>query len=110
MQKFGKTLFLRRHDERNNNYSNTGHRFERLCTRTYNKNASYYQLVEGTIGNLRTLIFAETDAVFDNEDPVELKCSFENHLDDDRRSDVWLQAFLSKFKFLICKKLCVILI
>ncbi|CAF1627281.1 unnamed protein product, partial [Adineta ricciae] len=50
---------------------------------------------EGTIGNLRTLISAETDAVFDHEDPVELKCSYKDHLADDRRSDVWLQAFLS---------------
>ncbi|CAF0885665.1 unnamed protein product [Adineta ricciae] len=101
VQKFRETLFLRRHDERNNNRSSIGHRFERLCTPTYDMNASYYQLVEGTIGNLRTLISAETDAVFDHEDPVELKCSYSNHLADDRRSDVWLQAFLSGVKRII---------
>ncbi|CAF1349483.1 unnamed protein product [Adineta steineri] len=101
VQKFGNTVFLRRHDERSDTMDDVGHRFERLCTPDYKNEASYYQLIEGNIGNLRTLISGETDAVVENEHAIELKCSTYNNLYWKYLDQNWLQTFLSKCMILI---------
>ncbi|CAF1299638.1 unnamed protein product, partial [Adineta steineri] len=95
VQKIGNTVFLRRHDERPDTMNDVGHRFERLCMPDYNIEASYYQLIEGNIGNLRTLISGETDAVVENEHAIELKCSKRDTMNSNYLDQPWLQTFLS---------------
>lgn len=97
VQKCGRTLFLRRHDDRLINLQDFGYRFEQLCTPDYDLHANYYQLIEGRLGDLTTLISAETDAVAADEQPIELKCKLNGMLHPRDRLDFWLQAFLSKF-------------
>jgi hypothetical protein len=109
VQKLGRTLFLMRHDRRTVNMNDPGHRFEQLCTPDYNLRASYHQLIQGRIGNLRTLIKAETDAISRaNGEAIELKCRRTNlDIPDQYWRDYWLQAFLGKFDNLNGLKLCV---
>ncbi|CAF1299658.1 unnamed protein product [Adineta steineri] len=95
VQKFGNTVFLRRHDERPDTMNDVGHRFEQLCKPGYNINAFYYQLIEGNVDNLRTLISGETDAILENEHPIELKCSEYDDIYWKYLDQHWLQTFLS---------------
>ncbi|CAF4119648.1 unnamed protein product [Adineta steineri] len=101
VQKIGSTVFLRRHDEHPDAMNSFGHRFERLCTPGYITKASYYQLIDGNIGKLRTLISAETDAVITNEHAIELKCSTYSNMNWNYLDQPWLQTFLSKCMILV---------
>jgi len=75
--------------------SDVGHRFEHICTPGYASDVDYGQLIEGHIGELRTLITAEVDAVFRrSKKSIELKC--QQRINDTYFPDTWLQAFLSK--------------
>ncbi|CAF1343166.1 unnamed protein product [Adineta steineri] len=96
VQKFGNTVFLRRHDERPDTMNDVGHRFEQLCKPGYNINAFYYQLIEGNVDNLRTLMSGETDAILENEHPIELKCSEYDDIYWKYLDQHWLQTFLNK--------------
>jgi hypothetical protein len=66
-------------------------------------------LIQGRIGNLRTLITAETDAVSKaNGEAIELKCRQTNSdIPDQYWPGYWLQAFLGKFDNLNELKICV---
>lgn len=97
VRKMGSMLFLRRHDHRVVDMSDVGHRFEQMCTPDYNVHASYHELVEGCIGDLRMLISAETDAVTEDNKAIELRCTLKPELDNRKGHDLWLQTFLSKF-------------
>jgi hypothetical protein len=99
--RYGNTLLLRRYDHQiSMNTNSPGIVFKRMCTPNYPPGAGYKKLIEGNIGNLRTLITAEIDAVSqENGKPIELKCKREG--DDRHFDDIWLQAYLSKFNNLI---------
>jgi hypothetical protein len=95
VMKFGSTLFLRRHHDDGIRENDVGRRFERMCTPGYHLTASYNQLIEGHMGNLRTLIIAETDAVSrENGKAIELKCRSNQGIR--QRRDCWLQTFFGK--------------
>lgn len=96
VRKMDSVLFLRRHDRRVVDMNDFGLRFERMCTPDYHVNASYHELVEGCIGDLRMLISAETDAVTKDNKAIELKCTLKPGLDNRKAHDLWLQTFLSK--------------
>jgi hypothetical protein len=100
VQRFGPTLFLRRYDHRIVNMNDYGHRFEQMCTPNYHLTANYYQLVEGCFGNLRTLITAETDAISEQNEAIELKCRSDPNIPENDLSQYWLQAFLGKLFYL----------
>jgi hypothetical protein len=101
VQKFGPTIFLRRYDRRRVNMNDYGYQFEQMCTPNYDLTANYFQLVEGRFGNLRTLITAETDAIYEqNEEAIELKCRLNPNIPENDSSQYWLQAFLSKLFYL----------
>ena len=97
VKRIGTTLFLRRHDQRSVNKNDVGSRFEQMCRPNYRLNAEFKLLVENYIGNLRTLITAETDVVCEQTNqPIELK----SRLNTNKISqpiDRWFQAFLSQF-------------
>lgn len=94
VQRIGRTLFLRRHDERHVDRNNVGYRFERMCRPAYRLDAQFYLMVERSIGNLRTLITAETDAVCEQtKQPLELKSRLRTNKIN-QPLDCWLQAFL----------------
>ena len=95
VQKFGPTLFLRRYDHRFVNRNDYGYRFEQMCTSGHDLQANYFQLIEGHVGDLRTLITGETDAV-DEQDgqAIELKCLLNGILREQDCNRYWLQAFL----------------
>lgn len=96
VEKIGRTLFLRRYDNRITNLNDQGHRFEQMCTVDYNGDASYHHLIEGNIGSLKTLISAETDAVDQvTGQAIELKSRLNSNIIRDP-GDCWLQAFLGK--------------
>jgi hypothetical protein len=99
--RYGNTLLLRRYDRQEPMDMNFfAHVFKQMCTPDYPPGASYKKLIEGNIGNLRTLITAETDAVSrENGNSIELKCKREG--DERYFEDFWLQAYLSKFNNLI---------
>jgi hypothetical protein len=79
---------------------NIGHRFEQMCTPNYHPRATYHRLVEGYIGDLRTLIAAEIDAISEgNGVAIELKCKSDDNMSIETRCDYWLQAFLGKFAY-----------
>ncbi|CAF3858825.1 unnamed protein product [Rotaria sp. Silwood1] len=92
------TLFLRRYAAYSGiDRNDVGYRFEQMCT---TKNGSfdgnYHQLIEGRIGELRTLILAETDAIKqENGESIELKCQ-QQRLRKSQEHDWWSQAFLGK--------------
>ena len=100
----GKTLFLRRYDDRQRNQNDQqmdrndpGHLFQQMCTPGYNLQAEYKHLIAGRIGTFQTLITAEIDVVSpDDGSFLELKSPLYDtsnlHLDDK-----WLQMFLGRF-------------
>ncbi|CAF2107848.1 unnamed protein product [Rotaria magnacalcarata] len=97
VMRFDNTIFLRRHAayysiDRNDK----GYRFEEMCTTTSNYlDGDYHQLTEGRIGELRTLILAETDAIKqENGEAIELK-SHKNLSGKWMQHDWWSQAYLS---------------
>lgn len=100
VQKFGQTLFLRRYGYRRVNMDDSGHRFEEMCTPNYRLKAYHYQLIEGQLDNIKTLITAETDAVDrQNHQAIELKCRINGDVPAHDRSQYWLQAFLGNSFF-----------
>lgn len=97
VKRFGKTIFLRRYDDRATDMSDEGHRFERMCIPNYKHDSAFHLMVEGQFDTLRTLIAAQTDAIDENTgDALELKSRL-NGTDIARPADCWLQSFLSKF-------------
>jgi hypothetical protein len=95
--KFGSTVFLRRYDTYTSiNRNDIGYRFEQMCTTGTYLDGNYFQLIEGHIGSLRTLITGEIDTIDQqNGQSIELKCCKKNG--DREQQDWWLQAFLSKY-------------
>ncbi|CAF1360293.1 unnamed protein product [Adineta steineri] len=92
VMKFGSTLFLRRHDDKRGEWNNVGQQFERMCTPGYHRIGTYNQLIEGHIGNLRTIIVAETDAIsIEDGKAIELKCRSNQQIKD--RHDSWIETF-----------------
>ena len=94
VERFGRTLFFRRYDDRKTNLNDQGHLFEQMCTVQYDNQTSYHHLVEGNIGALKVLISAEIDAVDRaTGEPIELKSRINStHIRDPY--DCWLQVFL----------------
>jgi hypothetical protein len=96
--RFDSTLLLRRYAAYNRiDRNDPGYRFEQMCTTNdgyYDGN--YQQLIEGQIGELRTLMLGETDSIRrENRDSVELKCQ-RRDLAKSMEHDWWSQVFLSK--------------
>ena len=98
VQKVGSTLFLRRHDHRLVDMNDAGYRFEQMCTPNYDGSASYHRLIGGCLGDLATLITAETDAVSVDDKAIELKCRL-NRITARDPIHCWLQAFLGKINY-----------
>lgn len=94
---FGSTLFLRRFLRyRTTNTNDIGFRFEEMCTDKCNSNSYYNELIDGQIGNYKTLMMGETDAVDKlNGESVDLKCKKPPASKKDQH-DWWLQAYLCK--------------
>ena len=95
VQKLGSTLFLRRYDHRRVDMNDAGYRFEQMCTPNYDEIASYHRLIGGCLGELSTLIAAETDAMSVDNQAIEVKCRLNQSTVRDP-IDCWLQAFLGK--------------
>ncbi|CAF1686932.1 unnamed protein product [Rotaria magnacalcarata] len=98
VMRFDNTIFLRRHAAYHSiDRNDKGYRFEEMCTTTSNYlNGDYHQLTEGRIGELRTLILAETDAIKqENGEAIELKCH-KNLPGKWMQHDWWSQSYLSK--------------
>ncbi|CAF1364925.1 unnamed protein product [Adineta ricciae] len=94
--KIGTTLFLRRHDKRSMDLNANGFRFERMCSRQYDQQLNFKQLIEGQIGDFATLITAQADAVHrPTHRAIELKCRSSGK-NISNSTDFWLQAFLGK--------------
>ena len=99
--RYGNTLLLRRYDDQKSiDMNDVGHVFDQMCTANYQPGSTYKQLIEGNIGNFRTLITADIDAVSqENGSTIELKCRRDHN--EQYFDDIWLQVYLSKLNNLI---------
>jgi len=98
--RYGNTLLLRRYDhQRAMNLNDVGQVFKQMCTPDYPPDASYKKLIEVNIGNLRTLITTDINAVSQENGKIKLKCKSGHN--EGNFNDLWLQAYLSKFNNLI---------